>query len=113
MEKIFELAKELGEALAVHPIGKKYHEAKGILDGDEAAKKIIQEYEQTASRLGQKERQGKPIEPEDKRSLAALQGKIASNESVKKWMEAQVDFMNLLSQINNLVMKENQSDTKA
>jgi cell fate (sporulation/competence/biofilm development) regulator YlbF (YheA/YmcA/DUF963 family) len=111
MEKIFELAKELGEALAAHPVGKKYQEAKGILDGDEAAKKIIQEYEQMASRLGQKERQGQPIEPEDKRNIAALQGKIASSTSVKKWMEAQVEYLNLLRQVNELVMKEAPTET--
>jgi cell fate (sporulation/competence/biofilm development) regulator YlbF (YheA/YmcA/DUF963 family) len=106
MEKIFELAKELGEALAAHPIGKKYHGAKEALDADEAAKKIIQEYEQMATRLGQKERQGQPIEPEDKRGLAALQGKISASDSVKKWMEAQVEYLNLLRQVNELVMKE-------
>jgi cell fate (sporulation/competence/biofilm development) regulator YlbF (YheA/YmcA/DUF963 family) len=106
MEKIFELAKELGEALAAHPIGKKYHEAKEALDADEAAKNIIQEYEQMASKLGQKERQGKPIEPDEKRSLMALQGKISASNSVKKWMEAQVEYLNLLRQVNELVMKE-------
>jgi cell fate (sporulation/competence/biofilm development) regulator YlbF (YheA/YmcA/DUF963 family) len=106
MEKIFELAKQLGESLAEHPIGKRYHGAKDILDADSSAKTLIQEYEQIVVKLGQKEKQGKPIEPEEKRMLTDLQSKLAGNESVKKWMESQVEYMNLLRQINDQVMKE-------
>ncbi len=112
MEKIFELAKELGEALAAHPIGKKYLEARGKMDSDPTAKQIIQDYETAARKIEEKERAGRPIEPEDKRNLANLQGKITGNEVVKKWMETQVEYLNLLRQINDLVMHPSQANVK-
>jgi cell fate (sporulation/competence/biofilm development) regulator YlbF (YheA/YmcA/DUF963 family) len=108
MEKIFDLAKDLGEELANHPIGKRYQDARTAMDADPAARQLIQDYEQAAVRVEQKGRQGRPIEPEEKRTLSDLQGKIARNESVKKWMEAQVEYLNLLRQINDLVMRDQQ-----
>ncbi len=113
MENIFELAKQLGEALAEHPIGKKYNDARQMLDKDPAARQAIQDYETYARQLEQKNREGKPIEPEEKRKLAGFQARISGNEAIKKWMEAQVDYMNLLRQINDLVMKENEPEPKA
>jgi cell fate (sporulation/competence/biofilm development) regulator YlbF (YheA/YmcA/DUF963 family) len=105
MEKILEIAKQLGEALAEHPIGKRYNEAREALDADPAAKQLIQDYEKSAMQLSQKEQQGRPIEPEDKRKMASLQSQLAGNLAVKQWLQSQVDYMDLLRQVNEQVLK--------
>ena len=106
MEKIFELSKQLGEALAEHPAAKQYLSARKAMEADPEAKQLIADYEKAAAALERKGKEGKPIEPEEKRNLAGLQGKIASNDSVKKMLQTQMEYMNLLRQINHLVMKE-------
>jgi cell fate (sporulation/competence/biofilm development) regulator YlbF (YheA/YmcA/DUF963 family) len=105
MEKILELAEQLGQAMGEHAVGKKYLAAKAQMDADPIARQLIQDYEKAAMAMGQKEQQGRPIEPEDKRKLAEIQGKIASNMSVKSWMQAQMEYLNLLRQVNQQFMK--------
>jgi len=106
MEKIFELAKELGDALADHPTVKQYEAARKAMDADPTTRQLIGDYEKSAEALARKEKEGRPIEPEEKRSLAALQGKIAANDAVKKMLQAQIGYLNLLRQINALVIKQ-------
>jgi len=112
MEKIFELAKELGETLASHPIVKRYMETQNNLESDPTAKKLIQDYETLARQLEQKGHSGRPIEPEEKRTLAGIQAQVVSNIIVKGWMQAQVEYMNLLRQINEEVMRPVQPAAK-
>jgi cell fate (sporulation/competence/biofilm development) regulator YlbF (YheA/YmcA/DUF963 family) len=109
MEKILELAEQLGEAMAEHPTGKKYLAAKAELDADPTARQLIGDYEQTAMQIGQKEHQGRPIEPEEKRKLGEIQGKLAGNISIKHWMQAQMEYLNLLRQVNQQFMKSSPS----
>jgi cell fate (sporulation/competence/biofilm development) regulator YlbF (YheA/YmcA/DUF963 family) len=106
MEKILEIAKELGEALAAHPIGKRYHDSHKAIDTDPTAKELIQSYEKAAMQIGQKEHQGRPVEPSEKRHLAELQSQLAGNTVIKVWLKAQVDYMDLLRQVNDQVMKQ-------
>ena len=106
MEKILEIAKELGEALAAHPIGKRYQSSRESLDTDSTAKELIQSYEKAAMQISQKEHQGKPIEPEEKRQMAELQSRLAGNPVIKSWLQSQVDYMDLLRQVNEQVMKQ-------
>ena len=109
MEKILELARQLGEAMAEHPVGKKYLDVKSQLDADPAARQLIGDYEQAAMSIGQKEQQGRPIEPEDKRKLNEIQGKIAGNAAIKLWMQAQMEYLNLLRQVNQEFLKSSPS----
>lgn len=109
MEKILELADQLGQAMADHPTGQKYLAAKDELDGDPTARQLIGDYEKTAMQIGQKEQQGRPIEPEDKRKLAEIQVKLAGNMAIKHWMQAQMEYLNLLRQVNQQFMKSSPS----
>ena len=109
MEKILELAQQLGEAMAEHSVGKKYLAVKSQLDADPAARQLIQDYEQAAMTIGQKEQQGRPIEPEDKRKLADIQTKIAANTTIKLWMQTQMEYLNLLRQVNEQFLKSSPS----
>jgi cell fate (sporulation/competence/biofilm development) regulator YlbF (YheA/YmcA/DUF963 family) len=105
MEKIFELAQALGEALAAHPAVKQFIETTDALSTDPDVQKILQQERDMNIKLGQKERDGKPIEPEEKRAFAGLQSQMAGNDKIKKFMAAQMEYSNLMRKINDLVMK--------
>jgi cell fate (sporulation/competence/biofilm development) regulator YlbF (YheA/YmcA/DUF963 family) len=106
MDKIFEAAKELGECLGKHALTQKYLDAKKKADSDPSAKSLINDYEKAAMGIAKKEREGQPIEPSDKHLLSDLQSKIAGNDIIKQWMNAQVEYMNLLRQVNQVVLGE-------
>ncbi len=105
MEKIFELAKELGEALAAHPAVKQFIQTTETLQGDPDVRNILQQDRDMHEKIARKENEGKPIEPEEKRAIAELQTKMAGNEKIKKFMTAQMEYSNLMRRVNDLVMK--------
>ena len=55
-------------------------------------------------KISQKEQKGEPIEPEEKHSLMDLQTALTGNETVKSWLKAQVDYMDLMRKVNEQVM---------
>lgn len=105
MEKIFELARELGETLAVHPAVKQFIAATETLQGDPEVQKLLQQDRDMHEKLARKESEGKPIEPEEKRALAQFQVQMAGNEKIKKFMTAQMEYSSLMRKVNDLVMK--------
>ncbi len=115
MEKILELAKQLGQEIASTLIAQQYFDASKKLDEDKDAQDLIKQYEQQAQQLAMKERQAQPIEPQEKQKLSDLQTKIAENPTIKQWMQAQVEYVNLLRKVNEAVMAQmpNQQKTQA
>ena len=112
MEKILELAKQLGQEIANNKIAKQYFEASKALDEDADAQELIKQYEQQAQQLAMKERQAQPIEPQEKQKLADLQAKIAENPKIKQWMQEQVEYVNLLRKVNETVMAQMPNQTQ-
>lgn len=106
MEKILELAKRLGREIAANPIGVKYADVSSKLDKDPEAQKLIKEYEAKAQEMAKKEREQKPVEPEEKHTLQNMQAQIAEHDTIKAWMQAQVEYVNLLRKVNECVMGE-------
>ena len=104
MEKILELAKRLGREIAANPIGTRYAEASKKLDKDPDAQKLIKEYEAKAQEIAKKEREQKPVEPEEKHALQEMQTQIAEHDTIKTWMQSQVEYVNLLRKVNEAVM---------
>ena len=113
MEKILELAKQLGQEIANDSIAKQYFDASKSLDGNSEAQELIKQYEQQAQQLAMKERQAQPVEPQEKQKLSDLQTQIAENPTIKQWMQAQVEYVNLLRKVNETVMAQMPNQPKA
>ena len=102
-EDIIAKAVELGRLIADCPAGKAVVKARGELEADEQAGKLMQGYQQQAQKIAELEAQGKPIEPEDKRALADYQQQVASQPSLKVWMKVQADFSQLMGKVNQAI----------
>ncbi len=106
MEKIIELAKELGKELREHNATKVYMEASRALQSDQEAQNLLKEYERMVQEIARKESQLQPVEPSEKQELTKLQEQIAGNEKVKQLMQAQVEYTNLIRQVNQAIMDQ-------
>ena len=74
-----------------------------MVEADEQAIKLIEDYQRQMQKIAELEGSAKPIEPEDKHKLTELQQKMASNETLKSWMKAQADFSELMGKVNKAI----------
>jgi cell fate (sporulation/competence/biofilm development) regulator YlbF (YheA/YmcA/DUF963 family) len=102
-EVLVRQAQALGEALAKHPVVQAHHAAQRAVRADDAAQKLLQEYQQQINRMHQLEAEQKPIEVADKQKLKTLERDMAGQESLKQLMRTQVDYVALMSQINSAI----------
>lgn len=93
-------ARSLGEALAAHPLVRDYYAAQQAARTDEAARKLLTDYQQHVAHLHQLEAEQRPIEPADKRKLHEFETGMATNEALKRLMRVQADYVALMSQVN-------------
>ena len=96
-------AAELGKLIAASPAGTVLLTARRELQTDEQALKMLEAYQEQMQRIAQCEKDGKPIEPEDKHKLVELQQNVASHKTLKLWIKAQAEFSQLMREVNQAI----------
>ncbi len=100
MDEILDLAKRLGERIAADPRGRQMADARAALDGSLQDRQLLQNYETQQQKIHDLEASGKPIEPEDKRRLADLHGKVIGSRIIKDVLKAQADYLELMTLVS-------------
>lgn len=103
LDKILELARNLGQAIRQHPRYTKLREADQRVRDDKSATDALAAYNQATGEIARKERSGQPIEPEDKRKLEQLHKAVATQEAIKGFMAAQADYAELMRKMNDTI----------
>ncbi|HWL95463.1 MAG TPA: YlbF family regulator [Phycisphaerae bacterium] len=103
MEDIIADAGALGKKIAAHPRMKAYIIAAKAVNEDKLALDTLKEYQETVEKFREMEMSGKPIEVADKRKIAECESKVAGNDLLKKMMQAQADYLELMHRINNAI----------
>lgn len=106
VDDILDLAARLGKRIASDPRGEAMARARGALDKSTADRKLLEDYQSQQQKVHELEVGGKPIEPEDKRRLADLHGKVISSQVIKDLLKAQMDYVELMSQVSNRIEQE-------
>lgn len=106
MEDLLERARQLGRAMRDHPRFEAYVEASEALHDDAAAAEVMKAYNEAASKLAEKERSGQPIEVEEKRELEKRREAVASNPTVKAFMQAQANYTELMRNVNDAIYSQ-------
>ena len=102
-DNIIDKAVGLGKLIAASPVGTALLKARRELQADEQAHKILEAYQNQMQKIAQLEKDGKPIEPEDKHKLLELQQNVASHTTLKLWTIAQADFSQLMHEVNQAI----------
>jgi cell fate (sporulation/competence/biofilm development) regulator YlbF (YheA/YmcA/DUF963 family) len=105
LEEVMHLARQLGEAIRRHPRYVGLREADARVRQDKSATEALDAYNKAAADLGRKEREGKPIDVEDKRRLQRLHESVAANETVKAFMRTHADYAELMRRMNDAILQ--------
>jgi len=100
MPTIAELAAQLGQAVANSPQAAKLKAARAELDRHADIAAMLKEFSAQAEKLAKLEEANKPVEVADKHKLQELQDKLVSHEIFKRYTAAQMDYVDLMRQVN-------------
>jgi len=103
MEEILEIASKLGAAIANHNRYKMFKGAEEQLKKDDEAKEISAELEKQSRKILELEKNLKPVEVEDKKKLQQLKERVASNQSIQKFLKFQTDYVELMTKVNKRI----------
>jgi cell fate (sporulation/competence/biofilm development) regulator YlbF (YheA/YmcA/DUF963 family) len=105
-EEILDLARRLGQALARHERFARLRDAEAAVRKDADAPQLSHELNEQMIKIARLEDQMKPIEPADKHLLQELRDKVYSNAALQDLARANADYMEIMSQVNNIIQKE-------
>ncbi|MCA9255369.1 MAG: YlbF family regulator [Phycisphaerales bacterium] len=103
MEDIIADAAALGKKIASHPKMKDFIAAVNALKADKDAESLLQRYQEKAREIDVKASQGKPVEVDEKREVAELQKRVASNDRIKAMLRAETDYLDMMRRINQAI----------
>ncbi len=101
-EKVKELAKEIKET-------NEYQEmmsAQTRIKLDPKAQEIVEQIQQGRQKVEQARAEGKQITPDVMKNLQALQSQAENNETLKKYLDAQVQFNKIMENVNRVLIEE-------
>ena len=106
MDEILDLATRLGKRIAQDPRAAGMVDAQVALENSLGDRQLLADYEQHQRKIYELEVAGKPIEPDDKRKLADLHGKVVGSAVIKDVLKAQADFLELMNSVSQRIEQE-------
>jgi cell fate (sporulation/competence/biofilm development) regulator YlbF (YheA/YmcA/DUF963 family) len=103
---VIEMAKRLGRSIAESPAAAAMRTARKELEGQADLKQVIEDYQKQVAKIANLERQGKPVEVDDKQRLRGLNEKLVASEVFKRYTAAQVDYLDLMRKVNDTIRRE-------
>jgi len=100
------MATRLGKALAESPQTKALIEAHKRLSEDPTTSGLVQAFQEQAVKIARMEQSRQPIGPEDKHKLQQLNDQLVASESYKKFLDAQVNYADLMRKTNLAIRNE-------
>jgi cell fate (sporulation/competence/biofilm development) regulator YlbF (YheA/YmcA/DUF963 family) len=100
MQNILDLAAQLGKTIAESPQAATLRAAKAELDRHADLAAMLKDFSAQADKIARLEAEGKAIEAADKHRLTELEDKLVGHEIFKRYMAAQVDYVDLMRKVN-------------
>ena len=103
MDVVLELADKLSKAIARSKRYLDLRRAEAAVIGDEEAVAKLKERDELMMNLARKERETLPIEPEEKRRIAALDEFVKTDPKLAELSRAQADFQEMFNLVNEKI----------
>ena len=110
MERLIELAQQLGKKIADHERTTLLKQAQKAVNDDPDAVEIIQNYQNQAQKIHQLEHEKKTIEVADKHLLADLEAKIGTHPKLTELTKRQVNFVEMMQKVKTAIDQQIQLD---
>ena len=101
-----EMATRLGRTLADAPQTKALVDAHKKLSEDPATKDLVEAFQNQAMKVAQLEQSKQPIGPDDKHKLQELNDKLIASAVYKQFLDAQVQYADLMRKTNQAIRSE-------
>jgi len=105
MQELLDQARALGSAIAQHDRMTRFVEAEAAVRKDPEASRLLDEHRKHVDKVGELEKEGKPIEPADKQRLKALQDSLSGSEPIKALIAAQADYIEMMQEVYKAVQQ--------
>lgn len=102
-QEILDAAKSLGKLISTHAAAKRMDDLMKRLQNDREAQRVLTDFNRHMQMVSQKEQSGRPVEVEDKRKLDQHQTAVAQNLVLRELQMAQMDYLDLMRQVDDLV----------
>lgn len=106
MQELLKKAEDLGRQLAAHPRFKALIAARDAVRDNQEAARLLRDYSSHADRIQELAAHNRPIEVADKQKLSSLEQAVASNAVLKRLMQAQADFTEMMNRINRAIFEK-------
>ena len=106
MKEVLEHAEQLADALSRSERYRNLREAEKSVEENTEAKALLEEYNRVTMVLLEKQQALKPIEPEEKRSLAAIKEKVAVDPVLTRLNKAQADYSEMMNKVNHILFEK-------
>jgi cell fate (sporulation/competence/biofilm development) regulator YlbF (YheA/YmcA/DUF963 family) len=103
---ILSLASQLGQAIAEAPQAKALRAARQAMHAQKETLQLLSDYQKQIEKVAALEQDGKPVEPDDKRTLKALESRLLSRPDFKAFTAAQVEYVELMRQVNDTLRQK-------
>ncbi|MCE5326768.1 MAG: YlbF family regulator [Planctomycetaceae bacterium] len=100
---IVELAKRLGKAIGESKAFADLKTAEQALHSEPGTEDMLRQFQTQSNKVAELEEQNKPVEVEDKHKLQELHGKLVASAAFKKLTAAQVEYTDLMRQVNEAI----------
>jgi cell fate (sporulation/competence/biofilm development) regulator YlbF (YheA/YmcA/DUF963 family) len=103
MEEILEKAAVLGTMIRESQVYKKYNELAKKLEQESTSVALYDEFTRLSQMLAKKEQKAEPVEVWEKEKYQELAQKVAEDEILPRFIEAQTVFMDLMVTIQRSI----------
>jgi len=106
MQAIYDKANELADLILNSEAYRNIRAAEKKVEGNAEVKKIVEEYNRVAGKIAQKERELKPIEPDEKHEMLRVREQMQSNLLLQELLKAQTEYAMMMNRINTILMSK-------
>ncbi len=106
MDKVLDLARQLGQEIRQHERYRQLREAEKRVMADPVAVKIQEDLERHLQHMHELEVQNKPIEVADKRELQRIQMLARTNLALQSLLKVQADYFEMMNHVNRAILEE-------
>ena len=103
MDEVLARADALAEAIRTSERFVELRRVEAEVGADPEARKLLADLQAARAAIAEKEANGKPIEPEEKRRLAALEAAWGESETVVRLQGVQRAFLEMMEQVNRRI----------
>lgn len=105
MSAITEMAERLGKTISESPQAAALRQARTNLEARPDITQLLNDFQEHSDKLGRLQAENKPVEVEDKHKLTEFQDKLIGEEVFKKYTAAQMEYVDLMRQVNEALSK--------